>query len=178
MKEQAIQEMTTYWGAQALTRWSERSLRDVRIPSASKAFLTDVGLPAPERDISGWSLEWEPNLPYFDNSRGLRLLGRNRRFSPFLLDENRGGCVIWRAEDDGFERYVNASVEQFAGSLLEMDKFCEETGRTMEEPFDAALFARRITALENKLRVIDETGITTKESMWRSTIFGMRLELK
>jgi hypothetical protein len=43
---------------------------------------------------------------------------------------------------------------------------------------DVVLFARRITAREDKLGVIDETGIATKENMWRSTIFGMRLELK
>lgn len=178
MKEQAIQEMTAYWGAQSLTRWSELSLRDVRIPTASKAFLIDVGLPSPGRDISGWSLTWEPNLPRFGKTGELRLLGRNRGFSPFLLDEDRNGCVIWRAEDDGFERYVNASVEQFAASLLEMDRFCEETGRTMDDPFDRALFARRITTLEDELRAIDETGISTKESMWRSDLFEMRLELK
>lgn len=178
MKEQAIQEMTTYWGAQALTRWSENVLREVRIPAASKAFLINVGLPSPGRDITGWSLSWEPNLPHFDRKNELRLLGRNRGLSPFLLDESHHGCVIWRAKDDGFERYLNASVEQFAASLLEMDKFCEETGRTMNDPFDRPLFARRINALEGALMAIDETAFAIEASMWRSDIFGMRLELK
>lgn len=178
MNDRFIQEMTLYWGVQNLTRWSDLVVRDLRIPAASKAFLTDVGLPSPGRDISGWSLVWELDLPYFDKRGDLRLLGRNRGFSPFLIDESRNGCIIWRAEDEGFERYINASVEQFAASLVEVDKFSEESLRTIDEPYDKALFAQRITVLERKLRRIDETAITTKESMWRSDIFGMRLELK
>jgi hypothetical protein len=178
MNNQLAEELNIYWGPENLTRWSERALHNVRIPTASSAFLINVGLPSPGRDISGWRLEWELDLPYFDNARGLRLLGRNRGFSPFLLDESRSGSVIWRAKDDGFERYVNASVEQFAASLVEMDKLTQETWRTMDDPFDKALFARRITAFEGKLRAIEEIAVATKDSMWRSAIFGMRLELK
>lgn len=177
MRDQFIQEMTLYWGARNFTRWSESAVRDVRIPAASKAFLIEVGMPSPGRDITGWSLEWELDLPHFHRGGDLRLLGRNRSFSPFLIDEGRDGCIIWRADDHGYERYINASVQQFAASLVEMDKFSQETLRTIDEPYDRHIFAERIAVLERKLQEIDETAIATKDSMWRSDIFGMRLEL-
>jgi hypothetical protein len=178
MKDHLAQEMKLYWGAENLTRWPERSVRGLRIPAASKEFLTHLGLPSLVRDVAGWYFEWELDLPRFDNGRELRLLARNCGFSPFLIDENRDGCILWRADDQGYERYVNASVEQFAACLLERDKFSQETLRTIDDPFDKNLFARRITTLEQELKAIDATAIATKESMWRSDIFGMRLELK
>lgn len=178
MKDHVAQEMKLYWGAENLARWPERAVRDLRIPATSREFLTHLGLPSLERDVAGWYLEWEFDLPLFDNSRELRLLARNCGVSPFLIDESRDGGIIWRADDAGYERHVNASVEQFAASLLERDKFSQETLRTIDDPFDKDLFKRRITRLEAELKAIDTTAFASQDSMWRSDIFTMRLELK
>lgn len=178
MKDDIVQEMRLHWGAQNLTRWSEEAVRDLRVPTASREFLTEIGLPSLERDVAGWYLEWDLNLSPFDKAGELRLLGRNCGLSPFLIDQSRDGCIIWRADDEGYERYINRSVEQFAVSLVEMDKFCRETWRTIDEPLDREVFALRITALEQHLAAVDPTAFAAERNMWRSEIFGMRLELK
>lgn len=110
----------------------------------------------------------------------MRILGWERKTLPILIDEGRNACVVWGATSDGYERHLNASIEQFAASLVEIDKFGIESSRTIDDPshvYDEAAIARRIAALEDVLRQIDGAAIETKESLWSAIIHSMRLEL-
>lgn len=178
MTNQTIQsESETYWSRESLTRWTREALRGVLIPPSSKEFLINVGLPSPGRDIHGWEFEWDPGLPYFDEAQGLRSLGWNRRFHPVLIDERNGGCVVWDARPDGFERYINASVEQFAASLIVLDENYQQVLSTLDQPFDVADSKRRLAALEKQLNKIDESALADPDSLWSTIVNGIRREL-
>jgi hypothetical protein len=170
-------EIEAYWGPESLTRWAASDLRDVLISPASKKFLIGVGLPSPGRDIHGWEFEWDPGLPYFDQTQGLRSLGWNRRFHPVLIDEKNGGCVVWDARPDGFERYINASVEQFAASLMVLDENYQRVLSTLDQPYDVANARHRLAALERRLNEIDESALADPDSLWCTIINDMRREL-
>jgi hypothetical protein len=170
-------EIEAYWGPEYLTRWTVSDVRDVLISPASKEFLINVGLPSPGRDIHGWEFEWDPGLPYFDETLGLRSLGWNRRFHPVLIDERDGGCVVWDARPDGFERYINASVEQFAASLIVLDENYQHVLSTLDRPYDVVNAKRRLAALERRLNEIDESALADPDSLWSTIINDMRREL-
>ena len=168
MNEESI---IAYWGAQDLKRWSEAALSDVAIPDTSKTFLREVGLPAPQRRISSYKFEWHDALARIADAPSRRLLGNNYG-RPILIDESRDGCVIWGKIDDTWERYVNASVEQFAASLIEVDRFA-----TRKLSYDDPATQRAVTALWRELKKIDPTAIADPESLWSLKIFDMRLEI-
>lgn len=173
-------KIESYWGVPHLRRWNRAVLRDLKIPAHSKQFMAEIGLPSPAREIFGWEFDWDPHLSRFVGNPQMRILGWERGTLPILIDEGRNGCVVWDATEDGYERYLNASIEQFAASLVEIDEFGIESSRTIDDPshvYDEAAIARRIAALEDVLRRIDVTAVETKESLWSAVIHSMRLEL-
>lgn len=167
-----------YWGAGNLTRWDYLTVRSVRMSPTSRAFLTEIGLPSPGRDIHGWLFAWEPDLPQFENNhRKMRLLGSNRGFTPVLIDESRDGCIIWNAAEDQYERFINASVEQFAASLIVLDKHYLRALQAVDEPYDTVSVARELAALEKALDDIDASALADRNSLWSTIVQDIRREL-
>lgn len=172
--------MIAYWGAGSLTRWPKDTLLNVAIPVDAKAFLVDVGLPSPGRDIHGWVFEWDLALTPFNEARKMRLLGRNRGFTPILIDESRNGQIVWDAAIGGYERHINASVQQFGRSLIVLDQFRLEALRTIDadEPYDVVAVRRAAIALRAKLKRIDETAMADENSLWSTIINDLRRETR
>lgn len=173
MKDTMDRAIATYWGAEHLTRWPEGILRDVQMPLASKRFLADIGLPSPGRAIFGWEFKWELKLPIFKSDRKLRILGWTYEAHPILIDEDRAGRIIWKPVE--CERYVNASAEQFAGSLVMLDKYRLNAERTMNDPHDRAAVLRNAAALRQTLKKIDDTAIADQNSLWSAIVQDIRL---
>ncbi len=169
--------IVTYWGTESLQRWPEEAMRDVALPASSKAFLTGVGLPVPKRMIWVWTLAWNEALGRLPGSSQIRLLGNNHS-RPILLDEGRHGCVLWGKTSGSEERYANASVEQFAESLVEMDRFVQrEDARIGDASYDAGAQRRAVKDLRNRLREIDATAIDDSESLWSNILVEMRVQI-
>lgn len=176
--EMNLSKFEQYWGPGKLTRWDDLVLRDVAMPSASKTFLIDVGLPSPGRDIHGWQFEWNLALPLFSRDRRkLRLLGSNRGFTPVLIDETRNGCVVWNAAEGQYERFINTSVEQFATSLIVLDKHYLRALEAVNQPYDVKAVARALTALEGSLNDIDDAALVDRNSLWSTIVQDIRREI-
>lgn len=166
-------EIAAYWGQENLQRWRVQSVSGLAIPPASKEFLINIGLPAPGRRIATYyDLSWDEALPLIPDAPARRLLGRNHGRAAIVIDEECGGCVRWLADTYAIERYVNASVEQFAASLIEWDKF-SATSKSYDDPQTQVA----VTALWKRLKEIDTSAIQDPESKWSSTIFEMRIEI-
>lgn len=86
---------------------------------------------------------------------------------------------MWGQTDGSAERYANATVEQFAECLTEMDKCVQHEDRMSgDQSFDAQVQRRAVKDFRNRLSEIDATTIADRESLWSNIIVEMRVEIQ
>ena len=140
------EEMIALWGADRLVRAPWVALEPLKVPLASKKFLSDVGMPVEELlCITFYDLKenWLPTLreeatakklpppPYSDQ---YRVLGRGGHAPNLYLDERAGGSVVEiDLEPEGCARFVNSSVEALAAFLVAFRKSFVREGMSDEE---------------------------------------------
>jgi hypothetical protein len=153
------QDMVRFWGEENLLRWTSADVSALNIPESSKTFLVEVGLP-----LKGdwmWEFEWEKDLPRMPGRPQARCLGYSFG-SPIVLDELRSGCVTWAQTQSDKERYQNASVEQFAESLVEYQK--------LAVPWGSAAARSAVSSFRRILDRIDSTAFDDPENAWSRVV--------
>jgi hypothetical protein len=120
--------------------FAEKSISDVRIPSAARTFLIEVGLPeqaAPFLDFgppkSGTlehvSTVWHQPAAF----ERYRIIGGNGSGDPVCLDEDAEGEVVYLNHDNKFKRVLMASsVALLAECLLELRDLIQNAGGDSE----------------------------------------------
>lgn len=118
-------------------------------------------------------LSWETALPRSLDHIGRRVLAYQNSLPLFVEEQSgfviMGAFVAHRGRGRRHpERLVNSSVEQFAASLTERERFSREY--RYADDLDEAV----IVLLEDRLRLIDETALTNDENWWSVDTNGLR----
>jgi len=157
-----------FWSKAKLRCWSVESLRSLNIDVISKSFLSEVGLPFEV----GLTLRFDPEegeIPRLPKFEHFCRVGFDD-FVPICIDESKmGRLVAVEDEEAGTERYVNASVEDFAEFLVYYEQYRTSVRGVSE---DEAL--RLVAATEERMRSADPTAFKDPESWWPMIIEQMR----
>jgi hypothetical protein len=140
---------------------------DVAIPASSKSYLTEVGLPSQFRDTVTFGPE-DGALPRLDGKRRYLRIGMDD-FTPFCLDEERGGCVVSiQTSAHGIDRYINRSVEYFGECLVQFQRLMTARdklqGGRVELPREEDLPV--ILSAEKQFVDLDPTAFANGNDWW------------
>lgn len=161
-------EIVKFWGRPNLVRSTQAALESVSLPSQAKAFLSDVGLPAPPSDRL-WEYQFDlQTLGRIPNKSSYVCISRHPR--PICLDEARDGRVIMPAIDHDTERFMNSSVEKLCG-FLTLVYPCKKALMTSED--DVSQSRALVTDLKEKLLELDPPAVRTEEAYWAVVLEDM-----
>jgi hypothetical protein len=164
------------WGGPQLARVPAERLEDVAIPSETKRFLAEAGLPleveglaltfiADPRGLRSLDEVLDPGSPRPTDAQKLRRLGANDVGVLICLDETRDGSVVAVSPEDPLQVvFVNSTVAHLAECLLTYRKV---RGASLDED-DAAYAAR----LREALTSIDAEAVSTQPSWWGMVVEG------
>ena len=156
----------------ALQRAREACVDRLAIPKASKSFLTEVGLPRETILLCAFDLERDDAIvsvmlpeamlnDFSGNQPVLWRVGHEDHGGDICIAEEPDGCVYEVLIEVAAARYVNSSIESFAGFLAlwhDMCRICE--GCTFEKEIE---YGKRF---EENLRELDPAAFADPESWW------------
>jgi hypothetical protein len=160
-------EHVAFWGFQNLRRWPVSAVSTLLISSASKTFLTTVGLPF----NNDWTLNFElenSTFPRMPSMRAYRIIGYDECV-PVCIDETGNGRVMSASLDEIPEAYINASVELFGDCLYVYEDYRRKVGALDEEGALAL-----VGSTEDALRTCDPTAFDSCENWWPQVVAQMR----
>jgi hypothetical protein len=151
-------EFEHFWGSDNLKRWRSSDLSQLTIPNSSKAFLVEVGLPKKGKWM--WEFEWVDKIDPIEGCLRLKTIGSSYG-RPIAMDESRNGCLVSAKYRNDPERYMNASVEQFAESLVEYQKLLLN-GAALDGPAGKDV----VSSFRDRLKKVDPTAFADAENVW------------
>jgi len=175
----SAKELKALWGTDSIVVLPPALLADASIPQASKAFLSESGLPHRADllvtfDISERGLQ---TLSEFAQAGGLHAPLHGERFYRIGTD---GGTQICLAVGSGEvvavdvagqlpDRFVNSTIQQFIGCL---GLFRMHSQRIQGLPYDE--IDRMVPAFEESVRSIDPKALAECENWWSVILEQMR----
>jgi SUKH-4 immunity protein len=169
-------EFRTRWGTQdELLKLQEAVLTNLKLPSDSKKFLIEAGLPAEAAPFLDFGPLGGKRLESIAESYGLGaefnryvLIGSDAEGNPICLDQADAGAVVRLNHEDQFKATkINPAISLFAEALLAYRQLVRETlRRNGDDAFlDGNIPEDLRQRLEDELRRIDPTSLDSG-SFW------------
>jgi hypothetical protein len=162
-----------FWGRHNLKRWPKRVLNQVEIPTRSKRFLLDVGMPRTEQTVLDWLVRFDDRtneLPKWRWRPGFRVIGYDEGDGPYCIDETHRGRVVALDKSPSKLYLVNSSVERLAQFLTVLQNFYQRLDdvRLWKGEHGVRQF---IDSLERRLRRLDAPALADyRSNVWPKVI--------
>ena len=166
------EDMIAVFGNDNLQQAPRKAVDSLKIPTASKNFLAQIGLPREEILVIRFEIDKERFTTLLEHAtarkqsvppraKELYLIGRGHFAPDLFVDEGLGGSVVEiELGPKGWTRFVNSSVESLAAFLLAFRKSFIRDNMSNEEN------SQYVSQMKKDLLVIDKAAFAQSDNWW------------